>query len=105
MAGIVSGDVIVKIDDTPTNDLRIDEAVKLIRGEIGTKVILTMLREGESELLEIEVTRDTINIPTVETERQGDVFIIRLFSFNAQAERKMQLALREYIKSLSLIHI
>ncbi len=98
-AGIISGDVIIKIDDTITNDLRIDEAVKLIRGEVGSEVTLTLLRQGESELLEIKVVRDTINIPTVETEQRGNVFIISLFSFNAQAERKMQLALREYIQS------
>ena len=99
MAGIISGDVIVKIDDVATNDLRIDEAVKLIRGEVGTEVVLTLLREGENELLSIGVMRDVINVPTVETKRQGDIFIISLFSFNALAEQKMQLALREYIES------
>ena len=56
-AGIQSGDVIFRIDGESTDDLRIDEAVKLIRGEKGTAVALTIEREGESELLEIEVVR------------------------------------------------
>ena len=98
-AGIISGDVIVSVDDILADDLRLDEVVKLIRGEVGTEVKLTILREGEYELLEIPVTRGVISIPTVETEKRGNVFIIRLFVFNALAEEKMQLALKEYRRS------
>jgi carboxyl-terminal processing protease len=98
-AGIVAGDVIVKIDDVSTEGMTIDDAVKLIRGEKGTDVLLTIFREGESGFLEISVTRDTITIPTVKTEEVDGVFIISLYSFNALAEKKMQEALREYVKS------
>lgn len=98
-AGLASGDKIIKIDEVSTEDMNIDAAVKLIRGEKGTAVRLTIFREGESEFLEIEVVRDTISIPTIETEIQGDVFIIRLFSFNALAEAKVQDALREFVES------
>jgi carboxyl-terminal processing protease len=98
-AGIVAGDVIVKIDDVSTEGVTIDDAVKLIRGEKGTDVLLTIFREGESGFLEISVTRDTITIPTVKTEEVDGVFIISLYSFNALAEKKMQEALREYVKS------
>ncbi len=98
-AGILAGDVIVKIDDTSTENMTIDEAVKLIRGEKGTEVRLTIYREGETDFLEIPVVRDTITIPTIKTEQRGDVFIIALYSFNALAEMKMQQALREYVQS------
>ena len=98
-SGIVAADIIAKIDDTSTKDMSISEAVKLIRGEKGTDVVLTIFREGEMELLEISVTRDTIVIPTVKTEMKDDVFIISLYSFNALAEEKMQDALKEYTKS------
>ena len=95
-AGIVAGDVIVGIDGTTTEDMRIDEAVKLIRGEQGTVVELEIYREGEADFLTIPITRDTINIPTVETELIDDTFVISLYSFNAIAEARMREALIEY---------
>ena len=98
-AGILSGDIVVKIDGESTEGMLIDEAVRRIRGEKGTEVVLSIFREGDSEIREVKVIRDTINIPTVKTEKVGDVFIIRLFSFNAIAEMKMQEAIREYTES------
>lgn len=98
-AGIVAGDVIVRIDGESTEGLQIDEAVSRIRGEKGTTVTLSVFREGESEFKEFVVVRDTITVPTIETIDEGDVFVIQLYSFNALAEAKMQEALREYIKS------
>jgi carboxyl-terminal processing protease len=98
-AGIVSGDVVVKIDDVSTEGMRIDEAVKLIRGEQGTVVTLQVFREGELEFLTIPITRDTINIPTVETEQIEDTFILSLYSFNALADDAVKKALKEYTDS------
>jgi len=98
-AGILAGDLIVKIDGTDTKDMSVDEAVRLIRGEKGTDVVLTIFREGASEFEDITITRDTINIPTVKTEEKGDVFIITLYSFNALSDMKMQEALRSYVVS------
>src|SRR3972149_10862100 len=59
-AGIKTGDRIIKIDDTLTADLSIDKAIALIRGEIGTKVRLTIFRENDGDPKEITVTRHTI---------------------------------------------
>lgn len=98
-AGVLAGDTVVKIDDKNTDGMNIDEAVKLIRGEVGTEVVLTVFREGEAEFIEIPIIRDTINIPTINTEIDGDIFIIKLYSFNAISEVKMQEALREYVRS------
>lgn len=98
-AGLIAGDAIVRIDDTTTEKMSIDEAVRLIRGEQGTDVTLTIYREGDEEFREFVVTRDTINIPTIETEIRDDVFVISLYSFNAIAEAKMQMALREFVSS------
>jgi carboxyl-terminal processing protease len=98
-AGIVAGDVIVKIDGATTEAMRVDEAVRLIRGEKGTPVTFEIFRKGETELRTIEVVRDNINVPTVATERKDDTFVIKLYSFNAISEAKVQEALREYVKS------
>ncbi len=98
-AGLISGDLIIKIDGESTEGMSIDEAVRRIRGEKGTPVTLSIFREGELEIRDITVVRDTIVIPTVKTEDMGDVFVISLYSFNAMAEAKMQEAIAEYVKS------
>ena len=98
-AGLLAGDVLVKINGTSTEKMSIDEAVRLIRGPEGTTVTLNIYRSGESEPRDITVTRATIEIPTVKTEKKGDTFIITLYSFNALAETKMQEAVQAYTKS------
>jgi carboxyl-terminal processing protease len=98
-AGLMTGDKIIKINDISTDGMEVDAAVKLIRGEKGTEVKLSIYREGDLEFRDITVVRDTINIPTVDTETIGNTFIIRLFSFNAIAEEKMVEALREFQNS------
>ncbi len=62
-AGIEAGDRIIKVDDQPTKDLR--EAVKMMRGPKGSKVRVTILREGVKKPLEFELTRDEIPIQSV----------------------------------------
>lgn len=79
-AGILSGDVIMKIDGEDTYNMSLDYAVSKIRGEKGTDVNLIMYREGEE--LEIIVKRDIINIESVTFEKEGNVGIINLISFN-----------------------
>jgi len=98
-AGILPGDVIVRIDDTTTEKMSIDEAVQLIRGEKGSVVNLQIYREGEKEFLNISVVRDTISVPTVKTEEVDGTFIIAIYSFNAVAEAQVQEALKAYLKS------
>lgn len=98
-AGILAGDLILRINDESTEGMSVDEAVRRIRGEQGTEVTLTILREGESEYRTLTIVRDTITIPTSKTEVRDDVFIITLYSFNAISEAEMQNALRSFIKS------
>jgi len=99
LAGIMAGDVIVEIDEVSTEGMRIDEAVKLIRGEKGTTVNLQIFRVGEQEFIDIPIVRDTIDVPTVESQMIGDTFVIALYSFNAVAEAQMQKALQAYVES------
>ncbi|HEU4677128.1 MAG TPA: S41 family peptidase [Candidatus Paceibacterota bacterium] len=98
-AGIMAGDMILRIDGESTESMSVDEAVKRIRGEVGTEVNLTIFRKGESEYREFTVKRDNIVIPTSKTEIRGDVFIVTLYSFNAISESEMQNALRAYVRS------
>jgi len=82
-AGILPGDKIIKIEDIYTRDLTIYEAVKMIRGEKGTTVKLTIFREGWDEPKEIEITRDVINIPSVKVEILDDnIAHLIIYQFN-----------------------
>ena len=97
-AGIRSGDKILTIDGHSTEGISTNEAVSRIRGEKGTPVVFTMLRENE--ILEIEVIRDRIDVPTIETEKvDDDIFVISLFSFTASSSNLFRNALQEYAQS------
>lgn len=97
-AGIKSGDKILKINETVTAGLSVEEAIKLIRGKKGTTVTLTIAREGAREPKEIKIVRDNIAIPTLDTEfRENRIFVIRLYSFSANATKLFRNALKEFI--------
>jgi carboxyl-terminal processing protease len=100
-AGIKAGDKILKIDKTSMNNVSVDGAISLIRGEKGTPVVLTILRGGESETREISIIRDTIDIPTIETEilPDGNIFLIKFYSFSENSDNLFAKALDEFAKS------
>ncbi|MES2023615.1 MAG: S41 family peptidase [Patescibacteria group bacterium] len=99
-AGIKSGDKILKIDGKITSDLSIEKAIKLIRGEKGTTVTLTIFRDGEKTPREIKVVRDVINVPTLDTETRKDgIFVIKLYSFSANSANLFRDAVNKFADS------
>jgi len=101
-AGLKAGDRILKIDETTTNDMTIDQAIDLIHGPKGSEVIITILRNGEKETREIKIIRDKIEIPTLDTElREDGIFVIRLYSFSENSDTLFKDAVIEFINSKS----
>ncbi len=99
-ANIKPGDKILKIDKTVTSGLDIEKAIKLIRGEKGTIVTLTIFREEEKEPMEIKITRDIINIPTLDTELRPDgIFVIKLYSFSANSANLFRNAIKSFAEA------
>lgn len=99
-AGVKAGDAILKIDSVEASALPVEKAIKLIRGEKGTTVTLTLSREGTTAPLVIPVVRDTIDIPTVDTElRKDGVFVLRLYNFSALSPGLFKEGLREFLES------
>jgi carboxyl-terminal processing protease len=98
-AGVEPGDKILSIDGESAEGLQVDEAVSVIRGPKGTVVTLEVLRKDESAPREIKITRDTIVVPTIETETIGDVFVIRLYTFGTGATSEFRNALRQFVTS------
>ncbi|MFZ2303376.1 MAG: S41 family peptidase [Minisyncoccia bacterium] len=97
-AGIQAGDQILKIDKLYTGGMTVEEAIKHIRGPRGTIVTLAIKRNGGIE--DIKVTRDVINIPTIDTKLRDDgVFVVSLYNFSANSANLFRDALREFIES------
>lgn len=85
-AGIKAGDQIMKIDGTLTGGLTLDEAVKMIRGPKGTKVKLSIMRQGWSEPKDFEITRGIIDIKSVTWEPiDQDIALINIHNFNEKS--------------------
>lgn len=85
-AGLKPGDKILKVDDKLTQGLSVDEAIKIIRGKKGTKVILTILRDSWDESKEIPIVRDIIQIPTLDFEmKEGNIAYFHLYNFYENA--------------------
>ncbi len=91
-AGIKPGDVITKLDDQPVKDMSLNDAVKLMRGEPGTEITLTITREGEAKPLEFTLKRAVIRITSVRSrileDKYGYVRVTQFQSETADALRK-----------------
>ncbi len=87
-AGLKAGDKIVKINDTVTVGLNVNDAVSLIRGPLGTKVILTIVRDSQDPK-DYAITRQEIKVPTLESsvkDLEGNkILYLKLFAFNQNA--------------------
>lgn len=96
-AGVKAGDLILKIDDKPTSEITLPEAVKMIRGPKGTEVVLTLLHKGEKETYEAKIKRDTIIVASVEVEFVDDEQIahLRLLKFGDRTTEEWNEAVRE----------
>jgi len=102
-AGIKAGDQIIMVEDKPTKDLVIMEAVKLIRGEKGTKVKLIIRREGVKDPIDFLITRDVIPIKSVRSLLLPfDIGYIRISTFQGQTDEELSRALKELTKEKEL---
>lgn len=99
-AGIRAGDIVLAIDGRASEHMAVDAAVKLIRGEVGTKVTLILKRAGVNEPLTITITRQVIQIPVINAyARQDGIFVIELYSFSENSVALFRNALRAYFES------
>ncbi|MFQ6674092.1 MAG: S41 family peptidase, partial [Fidelibacterota bacterium] len=99
-SGILPGDRIVDIDGESTKDMSLDEAAKKIRGEKGTKVVLTIRRFSESESLDFELTRDNIRIEDVSYSGiiHDNMGYVRLSRFSKNSPVEIRKAFRSLME-------
>jgi carboxyl-terminal processing protease len=101
-AGIKSGDVIVKIEDTFTDKLSIMEAVKLMRGKPGTPIQISVKREGQDQLLPFTLKRAIINVKSVTSRKADGIPVVKVRQFLERSADEMKKAIREFEKDAPL---
>ncbi|WIV50916.1 S41 family peptidase [Marivivens sp. LCG002] len=83
-AGILAGDYITAVDGESVLGLTLDEAVEMMRGPIGSEIIITVVREGTSEPFDVSIIRDTIKLTAVRARTEGESVVLRITTFNDQ---------------------
>jgi carboxyl-terminal processing protease len=112
-AGVLAGDVILKIDGKATETMRMGEAIDMIQGEPGTKIVLSLAREGKKEPVDVTITRALIKVPSVlgdkrkkDDPKSWDFFIdakerigyVRLTSFSKNSTAELKSAIEQLEK-------
>ena len=96
-AGVLAGDYIIQIDETPVFGLTLNEAVELMRGKKGEPIVITISR-ANTEPFEIEIIRDYIKIRSVKSEVLNNIGYLRITSFNEQTESGLLNAIKKIEK-------
>lgn len=99
-AGVKAGDYITHLDGELIYGTSLNEAVDKMRGAAGTKLTITVVREGEKEPLEFELVREVIQIKPVKWEIKGTVGVVRISTFNKQTGPMTREALQAISKKL-----
>jgi len=101
-AGVLAGDLITHLNDTPVRGLNLSQAVEKMRGKINTPITLTIVREGVEEPFDVKVVRDIIRIRAVRSRMEGeDVGYIRITTFNEQTQENLNAAIKKLKKKAS----
>ena len=89
-AGIKAGDLIVRLDDRPVKGMTLNEAVKVMRGKKGTRIVLTVVREGVDRPIKIPIIRDVIRVKSVKARMLEPGFgYVRISNFQSNTTHNM----------------
>jgi carboxyl-terminal processing protease len=97
-ASIESGDFITHVDGESVLGLTLDSAVDLMRGPVGSEIVITIVREGENEPFDVTIVRDTIKLTAVRIRTQGDTVVLRVTTFNDQTYPNLESGLANAVE-------
>ncbi|MGI9213623.1 MAG: S41 family peptidase, partial [Methylococcaceae bacterium] len=102
-AGVKAGDLIIRLDDKPVKGMNLNDAVKSMRGEPGSEIMLPVVREGLEQPIKIKIIRDVIKVKSVKSRILEDGYgYLRITSFQSKTGDNVNDALRELQKSAPL---
>ena len=99
-AGILSGDFITHVDGESVQGITLDEAVDKMRGEVGTDIVITVVREGVAEPFDLTLTRETIKITAVRSRVVGNVAVLRITTFSDQTYSGLETELAKTVEEI-----
>ncbi|MGV6811371.1 MAG: S41 family peptidase [Brevirhabdus sp.] len=99
-AGIEAGDFITHVDGESILGLTLDQAVELMRGPVGSEILITVVREGEPEPFDVTIVRDTIKLTAVRSRVEANTAILRVTTFNDQTYPNLEKGLAEAIEEV-----
>ena len=97
-AGMQAGDFITHVDGESVLGLTLDEAVDMMRGPVGSEIIITVVREGEAEPFDVSIIRDTIKLTAVRSRVEGKSVVLRVTTFNDQTYPNLESGLKEAVE-------
>jgi carboxyl-terminal processing protease len=99
-AGIEAGDFITHVNGESVLGLTLDDAVELMRGPVGSEIVITVVREGVDEPFDVTIVRDTITLTAVRSRTEGESVILRVTTFNDQTYPNLEEGLAEQVEAL-----
>lgn len=97
-AGVEAGDFITHVDGESVLGLTLDEAVDMMRGPVGSEIVVTLVREGVDEPFDVTIIRDTIKLTAVRTRTEGETVVLRVTTFNDQTYPNLEEGLSEAVE-------
>ena len=98
-AGVKAGDLVIRLDDKPVKGMSLNDAVKIMRGEPGSPIVLTIVREGAEQPIKLKLVRDIIRVKSVRSRMLEEGYgYIRISSFQAKTGDNMVESLEELKK-------
>jgi len=98
-AGLESGDFVTHIDGESVLGLTLDEAVDLMRGEVGEEIVLTIFREGMDEPFDVTIVRDIIKLTAVKVRTEGRAVVVRITSFTEKTYSNLVEGIAEEVEA------
>ncbi|MEJ6393401.1 S41 family peptidase [Gymnodinialimonas sp. 2305UL16-5] len=99
-AGVEAGDYITHVDGEALLGLTLEESVDMMRGPVGSDIIITVVREGADEPFDITITRDRIRLTAVRSRLEGNTAILRVSTFSDQTYPNLRDGLQGLIDEL-----
>ncbi len=99
-AGVEAGDFITHVDGESMLGLTLDKAVERMRGNVGSEIVITIVREGESEPFDVSIIRDIIELQAVRSRTEGETVVLRVTTFNDKTTPNLISKLEEEVEAL-----